>query len=343
MPTAENKELCRKPANTAGKAGVAAVLLLVLQACGAPPPPPEPGGVTPAGPTAATPALNGRLQADAQEYPWSAIGRVNLAGQGFCNGILIGPRQVLTQARCLYAGREDRWFRPQELHFVAAYQKDSYLADSPVADFTAAPGFNPAGGTSLANLTSNWALVTLRDPIGQQTGWLGLQWDTTELQRAAQQGDAAYLRAGYRSDWPHVISLHFGCEEPQNSLARLCDPTPTELALPPFVAIDGELRVLAAYYLRIPRQSDPLPRLTGYTVSNSRLGRSQAPASGNPVGRQPTATVSRLLEALGYGVTGGDIAAAAAAFRGDHGLPPGGGVDVALLTALLTAAQNGGR
>ncbi|HEY9550147.1 MAG TPA: trypsin-like serine protease, partial [Kiloniellaceae bacterium] len=136
------------------------------------------------------------MTADAQEYPWSALGRLNLAGQGFCTGVLVGPAQVLTQARCLYSGREGRWFHPLELHFIAAYQSDSFLADSKIAGFTVAPGFNPLAGSSLANLTSNWALVTLQQPVGEETGWLGLQWDSAALQAAQRRGEAATLRAG---------------------------------------------------------------------------------------------------------------------------------------------------
>src|SRR3546814_9028640 len=73
------------------------LLLLLLQACAAPPPP-APSTSPPAPPTAEAAALGGRMTADAQEYPWSALGRLNLAGQGFCTGVLVGPTQVLTQA-----------------------------------------------------------------------------------------------------------------------------------------------------------------------------------------------------------------------------------------------------
>ena len=59
---------------------------------------------------------------EAMEYPWSALGRLNTGGRGFCTGILIGPRLVLSQAHCLYFGVEGRWRTPNELHFVAGYQ-----------------------------------------------------------------------------------------------------------------------------------------------------------------------------------------------------------------------------
>ena len=326
-------------AATSLKRALTAGLLLLLAACAARQPAPE-TSARPAAPAAAeAPALGGRMIADAQEYPWSALGRVNLAGQGFCTGVLIGPRQVLTQARCLYAARENRWFQAQELHFIAAYQKDRFLADSKIADFTVAPGFSPQGGTSLANLTNNWALVTLQEPIGGRTGWLGLEWDNAALKAAADRGEAAYLRAGYRTDWPHAVSLHFGCGGPGGGLVRLCEPTPTELALPPFVLASGELRVLADFYLHSAGQGDTLAQLTVSPISNNRLGHAQPPAGDSQIGRQPTATAAQLLAALGYDVSAGNLGKAAAAFRRDNGLPPGEAVDIALLAALVNAAS----
>lgn len=331
------------PAIRAARLVASASLLLLIQACSTPQPAREAAPVKPAASAPAErPSLAGRMTVDAQEYPWSALGRVNLAGQGFCTGILIGPDEVLTQARCLYAGREGRWLRPQELHFIAAYQKDSYLADSKVADFTVAPGFNPQGGVSLANLTNNWAVVKLQQPIGRQTGWLGLEWDNSNLQAATRRGRAAYLRAGYRSDWPHAVSLHFGCAEAAGTVG-LCEATPTEISLPSFVAGGGELRVLADFFVATPDQGRALATLAAGSISDYRLGGAQLPAGGGMIGRQPTATVTQLLEALGYDITGGDVASAAASFRRDHGLPAAGGIDITLMTALLNAAQHQAR
>lgn len=330
----------RKKSAAATRAGLIAALLL-LQACAAPPPPaPAPGAAVPpaAAPAPGAPtALDGRLQVDAQEYPWSALGRLNLAGRSFCNGILIGPQQVLTQARCLYAAREGRWFRPLELHFIAAYQSDSYLADSAIADFTVAPGFTPGGGTSLTNLTNNWAVVSLSAPIGRSTGWLGVEWDNPRLKAAAEAGRAAYLRAGYRNDWPHAVSLYFGCGGAESGLASTCSATPSELALPAFVLNGGELRVLGDHFLRSASQSDDLARVSNTRLSGDRLGRATPPGGGGTVGRRPSATVTQLLEALGYEVTGGAIDAAAAAFLRDRGQSADSSLE--LLTLLLSAAQ----
>jgi hypothetical protein len=185
--------------------------------------------------------------------------------------------------------------------------------------------------------------VALQKPIGAQTGWLGLEWDNSRLQQAAEGNTAAYLRAGYRTDWPHAVSLHFGCDEGTGGLVRLCDPTPTERVLPTFVAEGSELRVLADFYATTPGQGDALARLTGNTVGGDRLGKSAPPSGSSQVGKRPTATAAQLLTSLGYDVSGGDIGGAAAAFRRDQGLPAGEAIDIALLAALISAAQRSSR
>jgi hypothetical protein len=103
------------------------------------------------------------------------------------------------------------------------------------------------------------------------------------------------------------------------------------------------LGVLAYFYASTPGQGSALARLTGNTLGDRQMGRAQPPVRDSLVGQRPTATVARLLEALGYDVSSGRIDAAADAFRRDNGLPPGDPVDLALLTALLNAASRSTR
>ena len=89
---------------------------------------------------------------EAMEYPWSALGRLNTGGRGFCTSILIGPRLVLSQAHCLYFGVEGRWRTPNELHFVAGYQLLAKLLADARRNFLPSPKVSrvmtPQGGPS---------------------------------------------------------------------------------------------------------------------------------------------------------------------------------------------------
>ena len=69
-----------------------------------------------------------------QEFPWSAIGRVNVRtrGVGFCSGTLIGPSTVLTAAHCFWNKQTRRWASPGSIHYLAAYSLSKYLAHSKV-------------------------------------------------------------------------------------------------------------------------------------------------------------------------------------------------------------------
>ena len=42
-----------------------------------------------------------RMIADATAYPWSAIGRLNIARRGHCTAVLVAPKLILTAAHCL--------------------------------------------------------------------------------------------------------------------------------------------------------------------------------------------------------------------------------------------------
>lgn len=332
-------------------------VLAVLAACAErerlPPPPSPPPQVETSPQVEPSPIplpADGQVIVEAREYPWSALGRVNTGGRGYCTGILIGPRHVLASAPCLYNVIEGRWWHASEVHFVAGYQRDRYLADSEVSDYRAAPGYDPGAGPSLANIANSWALITLSDPIGRETGWLGLQVLDQGLRRRIAAGDAQVLPVGYRRGRPHAMVLNLGCGlagavPTASSIQPNCEILPGDAGTPPLVFSDGVLRP-ASVHLAVTGRGTLSAAMQRAGLAT---GGGQAPPPGAAAASLPLATIDYFLIHLGYMAprAAGDFrahdgearTAAIRAFQSHNGLAPDGRPSLALLGYLIWAAQ----
>jgi protease YdgD len=104
---------------------------------------------------------------DVNAYPWSSIGKVNVAGfdnRQSCTGSVIGSKQFLTAAHCLYNARTTahQLISAGSIHFVLGFNMGEYSAHRVGARYTVSPKFDYNNKETAGD---DWAVVDVEEPF----------------------------------------------------------------------------------------------------------------------------------------------------------------------------------
>jgi protease YdgD len=108
-----------------------------------------------------------REAVDVNTYPWSSIGKVNIADfdkQQSCTGSVIGPKQFLTAAHCLYNAKTTahQLFSPGSIHLVLGFSMGEYRAQRIGARYTVSPKYDFNNKETAGD---DWAVIYVEEPF----------------------------------------------------------------------------------------------------------------------------------------------------------------------------------
>lgn len=214
-------------------------------------------------------------------WPWSSLGRVNVVlgmRRSHCTGTLIGARQVITAAHCLFDGKINEFVKPSGVHFVAAQDRDKFAAHSVATALVTSPDFRfrveerPRWDKIAPSMIKNdWAIVTLAEALPSPPVPI-------RAMPAARLPDEAgeIALAGYGGDRAFVLSAHKGCTAQTDAPAagmilHTCDSMPGESGSP-LLLLDGEKAWIVGIHSAVATDFNPQVghrALAGYGVAAS--------------------------------------------------------------------------
>ncbi len=136
------------------------------------------------------------------DFPYSAIGKLYITGEGYCTASVISPNNIIvTAAHCVYDTVANKWFTgwifvPADNNGAAPYGAFPWVSARILTAWKNASGAVRRYDIALITMDKN----SNGDSLSSSVGWLGRSWNFSYIQHMHAFGypsniDSRYTRA----------------------------------------------------------------------------------------------------------------------------------------------------
>ncbi|WP_272001734.1 trypsin-like serine peptidase [Roseovarius sp. ZX-A-9] len=182
-----------------------------------------------------------RLDTGDDGREWEAVGRLDLAGRGFCTGTLIAPDLVLTAAHCLYDKSTGQRIDQNKIEFLAGWRNGRASAYRWIRRAVVHPSYVFDQDVAAERVRNDVALLELHHPI--RNGRV-VPFETDRRPIKGQRiGVVSYARG--RSEAPSLQEVCDVIARQHGVLVMSCDVTYGASGAPIFSFESGRPRVVS--------------------------------------------------------------------------------------------------